>query len=255
MTLFYLTRKGYMFKNKKLVIKFNSVYPKLINIFPDPEPCSKNIPEWYKKQPGYSNNSKDPVNGVQQLTVKKCTAFFDMLTSGYVLKCPIDIYIDTTKEKPEFQIPPQFMNLRTPMIAHHATEQISHYPIDTTNKIDFLFRINMAWLISTPSGYSTLFLNPQHSDKTPLTAISAIIDTDEFQSDGLFSFVVEKGFKGVIKQGTPLIQAIPYKRENWNSVIDKSFDPVEKLRYQRYKIRSVFNSGYKKHFWKRKEYN
>lgn len=242
-----------MFK-KKPFISFNSTYPKLIDIFPEPEPASKNLPGWYKSQPAYFNNDKTVVNGSQKLTVKKCVAFFDVISSGYILKSPVDIHIDTTGENPIFEISPQFKQLKIPLIANHSSEQISHYPIDKETELEFLLRINMVWVVSTSKGYSCLFLNPQHHDSSPLKAVSAIIDTDEFYSDGLFSFVVKKGFKGIIKKGTPLVQVIPFKRENWTSHINQNFDVNNELRHQRFKIRTIFNGGYKKYFWKKKVY-
>jgi hypothetical protein len=240
--------------NKKPFISFNNTYPKLIDVFPKPEPASKNLPTWYKNQPAYFNNDKIVVNGSQKLTVKKCIAFFDIISSGYILKCPVDIYIDTTQDNPIFEISPQFNQLKIPLIANHSVEQISHYPIDEENELKFLLRINMVWVISTPKNYSCLFINPQHSDPLPIKAVSAVIDTDDFYSDGLFSFVVKKGFKGIIKKGTPLVQVIPFKRENWDSVINQNFDVNNKLKHQRFKIRTMFNGGYKKYFWKKKVY-
>lgn len=242
-----------MFK-KQPFISFNSTYPKLIDIFPEPEPASKNLPSWYKQQPAYFNNDKTVINGSQKLTVKKCIAFFDVVSSGYILKCPVDIHIDTTQEKPVFEISPQFNQLKIPLIANHSMEQVSHYPIDKENELDFLLRINMVWVISTSKNYSCLFLNPQHHDSLPIKAVSAIIDTDEFYSDGLFSFIVKKGFKGIIKKGTPLVQVIPFKRESWTSTINQNFDVNNELRHQRYKIRTMFSGGYKKYFWKKKVY-
>jgi hypothetical protein len=241
-------------KNKNLFIEFNNTFPKLIDVFPEPEPSIKNIPEWYRLQPSYYNNDTKVVNGQQQLTIKKCLAVFDAMTSGYLLKCPVDIYIDTTQDNPIFQIAPHFNNLQIPIISYHAKEQVSHYPIDKEKYIDFILRINLVWVVSTPKGYSSLFIAPQHNESSPINAISAIIDTDEFYSAGAFSFIVEKGYKGIIKRGTPLVQVLPFKRERWNSKINKNFDVHNTLRHQMYKVRSIFNGGYKNFFWHKKEY-
>lgn len=242
-------------KNKNPLIQFNNTYPKLIDVFPEPEPALKNLPDWYKKQPAYYNNNKDVLNGQQQLTVKKCLAFFDIITSGYILKCPVDIFVDTTGDKPIFEIAPHFQSLRIPLISNHAPEQVSHYPINKEKYLDLIFRINMVWVISTPPGYSSLFIHPQHQEDLAIEAVSAIIDTDEFYSAGLFSFFVKKGFKGIIKRGTPLVQVIPFKRESWESVVNKDFDVLKNVRPKILKVRSMFSGGYKKFFWHRKEYN
>jgi hypothetical protein len=76
-------------------IKFLQAYPKLVDVFPLPEPGTKNIPSWYKSQPAISGeNPTIPTNGTLKLTVKKCQAFFDVMSAGYILKTPVDIYIN-----------------------------------------------------------------------------------------------------------------------------------------------------------------
>lgn len=243
-----------MFKKNKKWIKFNNTYPKMIDVFPNPEPSTKHIPDWYRKQPAYYNNDQNVYGGTQRLTVKKCTAFFDVLSSGYMLLCPTDIFIDTTGDVPIFEIPQQLKTLSNPILGAHTAEQVSHYPIDLDININTILRINMVWVVSTNHGTSCLFIDPQHKDKIPLKAVSAIIDTDVFYSDGNFSFIVEKNFKGIIKKGTPLVQIIPFERNNWRHHINIDFNPNTELVNQRYRVRSIFNGGYKKYFWHKKEY-
>jgi len=243
-----------MIRKNKFLITFNNTYPKLINVFPEPESATKHIPEWYKKQPAYFDNDRSVYNGTQKLTVKKCTAFFDVISSGYMFLAPCDIFIDTTVSPPVFDIPQQLKTLTNPLLGAHSAEQVSHYPLDLDNNINTILRINMVWVASTSPGTSCLFIDPQHKDKSPLKAISAIIDTDLFYSDGNFSFIVEKNFKGVIKRGTPLVQIVPFKRYDWQHNINNNFSVAKDLTPQRIKVRSIFNGGYKKYFWNKKEY-
>ena len=84
-------------------------------------------------------------------------------------------------------------------------------------------------------------------------AVSAIIDTDTLLSDGLFSFFVDKGFKGTIKKGTPLVQVFPFKRDDWVADFNKDFD-FNIIVEQRKKVRSLFTGGYKKFYWHKKNY-
>ena len=90
-----------------------------------------------------------------------------------------------------------------------------------------------------------------HQPPSPLQAVEALIDTDEFFSDGHLSFFVKKNFKGVIKQGTPLAQVFPFKREDWSMELDKEWDP-EKTNLQRRVVRSMFQNGYRLKHWHRK---
>jgi len=237
-----------MQENKKIF--FNYIYPKMIDIFPEPIPMSKNIPQWYKDQPSYILQENQLVDGI---TIKHCQAIFDIITSGYLLLCPVDIEIDTTENNKIFKISKDYEHLKTPLTGSHASQQISHYPFNHKFFVDYIFRVNMTWVVETEKGYSCLFMEPQHQDYIPMHAVSAIIDTDTFMSDGLFSFFVDKGFKGTIKKGTPLVQVFPFKRDNWIASFNKSFD-LKILNKQRKKVRSLFTGGYKKFYWHKKNY-
>jgi hypothetical protein len=235
-------------------IKFLQSYPMLSDVFPKPSPASRNIPQWYKDQPGIiGDNPEVPENGVLKLSVKKCQAFFDVMAAGYIIKVPVDIYIDTTQGKLDVQIPVALQNFRNELITHHSTEQVSHMPIDTDRYCNEILRIHPTWMVSTEKGYSTLYLQPLHGKPSPLKAVEAIIDTDEFFSDGHLSFLVEKGFKGLIKQGTPMVQIIPFKRDDWEMEVEENFNP-EKTISQRNSVRSTFQHGYKLKFWQKKTF-
>jgi hypothetical protein len=74
------------------------------------------------------------------------------------------------------------------------------------------------WSVKTPEGYSSLFINPIHGGSRNLLAVSGLIDTDSFISDGHLSFFVKSNNIFKIKKGTPIIQVIPFKRESWDSI-------------------------------------
>ena len=246
-----------MFKNNnplsKQKVEFLQAYPHLVDVFPLPEAATRNVPDWYRQQPGVTGDPEKIENGTMRLTVKKCQAFFDAMAAGYIFKVPVDIFIDTTDGKFDIQIPGEMQRFRNELIAHHSTEQVSHMPLDTGIYMNMVLRIHPTWMVKTPEGYSTLFMNPMHQPPTPLTAVEAIIDTDKFWSDGHLSFFVKKNFKGIIKQGTPLIQVIPFKRDDWQSELVKDFDP-EKTNMQRRVVRSTFQNGYRTKFWQKKSY-
>jgi hypothetical protein len=247
-----------MRKEKALKLKFISTMPKNIDLFPEPVPAFKEIPSWYKKVDSFYNKDNTPVGGNQKLTVKRCVAFLDILSSGYMLKAPFDIYIDTTEGKRDFQIPQAMESFNAlglkPMIGNHEMKQLEGYPIDTDKYIEFIFRINPIWIIEGEAGVSALFMQPQHQEISPLYAISAIIDIDTYPSDGLLSFLVKKDFKGYVQRGTPIAQVIPFKRQEFVSEIIRSQEEYNRIRQIAHKVRTMFNSGYKKLMWHKKSY-
>jgi len=232
-------------------IKFVPGFPELKEIAPPPESATRNVPEWYKEQPSMIDDKLE--DGTLKLTVKKCQAFFDAMALGYMLKMPVDIYIDATGPTIDVQIPKELEKMRGMILSQHSREQVSHLPIDEDLYMPHILRIHPTWLAQTEPGYSTLFLSPLHSDGYPLKAVEAIIDTDSFTSDGHLSFFVKKGFKGILKQGTPLAQIFPFKREDWEMEIDKDYSP-ELIQQQRVDVRSTFQNGYKLKHWVKKTF-
>ena len=244
-------------KNKNSqIIKFYPFSDKITDFTPEPKPASKVMPDWYKQQPGSIDNGELLAQvGQPTSTVKKCLPIFDVITAGYILVAPSDIYIDATDpEKLSYQLPVALSPFKGDIFASHDRRQYSHMPINGDFYHRDLLRIMPFWVVSTPPGYSTLFINPMHRDPSPLTAIPGLIDTDGYPSDGHLSFIVEKGFKGIIKQGTPLVQVIPFKREDWNmELVDpKEAEPI--LKKKRIMLRSTFNNGYKNKFRSPKEF-
>lgn len=232
-------------------IEFVTAYPEISLAFPEPVPAGKGIPEWYKRQPSYMGGDSSVTHGQMKLTVKKCQAVFDAMAGGYILRLPTDLYIDTTDEKQEFELPHDCKAYQSRLMSTHTNEQVSEMKLDEDLYVRHILRIHPTWLVRTPKGYSTLFTQPMHQDPSPLFAVSAIIDTDNFLSDGHLSFFVKKNFKGILKQGTPLIQVIPFKRDEWEMSIDPNYD-TKLIEAQRLSVRSTFQNGYKMKYWVKK---
>jgi hypothetical protein len=73
-------------------------------------------------------------------------------------------------------------------------------------------------------------------------------------SDGPFSMRIKRGFKGVIEAGTPLVQCIPYRREEWEAKILEQPD-LKALNRIPPKLRYKFGGAYKKLMWEKKVFN
>jgi hypothetical protein len=78
------------------------------------------------------------------------------------------------------------------------------------------------------------------------------VDTDKWPQRFPYTFFIKEGFSGTIHAGTPLLQVIPFKRENFESeIIDLELKDVERLRQISV---SRFSNAYKKLFWTRKKF-
>jgi hypothetical protein len=235
-----------------------SFYPfseKTKSFAPEPVPASKAVPDWYKRQPGTIDEETFIKNGVTSSTIKRCMPIFDYMTAGYIIPIPCDIYIDATNpEKIEWSVPQSMKMFASDMIATHAPEQYDHFPIDKNKYHKQLFRIMPFWAVKTPPGYSTLFMHPLHKDPLPFLSIGGLIDSDKFISDGHLSMLIEKDFKGVIKQGTPFAQVIPFLREDWEMELIDADESNKELQKQRLSLRSSFVNGYRNKMRSKKEF-
>jgi hypothetical protein len=244
-------------KNKSKVIRFLALNDNAYKNINPPIPATKAMPEWYRSQPSVIEEKNDFARGIIASTIKRCMPIFDMMTAGYVITTPCDIFIDATDpEKLTYSVPVQIKSgIQADLFATHAIEQYQNYPIDKEKYHKDLLRLHPLWAMKTPKGYSTLVIQPHHRDGSPLTAFAGIVDTDTFATDGHFSFLVEKGFKGVVKQGTPLVQVIPFDRQTWESEVVEYEQAKQELDNQRFTLRSVFANGYKIKFRQKKDFH
>ena len=63
--------------------------------------------------------------------------------------------------------------------------------------------------------------------------------------------MVKKGFEGIIPAGTPFMQMIPFKRDEWKSEYKEH---VMKNQLLANKINSTFWGAYRKNFWIKKTF-
>jgi hypothetical protein len=108
------------------------------------------------------------------------------------------------------------------------------------------------WCIQTPKGYSSIFMHPINRIDLPFYTLGGVIDTDKWGEAGNHPFLLKKNWEGIIPKNTPIIQVIPFKRENWNSEVDNNMMP-EYLK-QLNRRDSYLKDYYKKFGWSSKNY-
>jgi len=201
-----------------------------------PEPTQKHIPDWFK--------GIDPVID-NEMTIKKCVPVLDAFTSGYVFRTSVDIFYDSETKR--------FIdNGVSEAITYHKDFQLEGWEFDE-NVEPHPYKWVNKFHVKTPKGYSLLFTHPLNRGDLPFTTMSSVVDTDDFPLSVQFPFFIKKGFHGLIPAGTPIIQAIPFKRDDWKSDYG---DETESYVYKDFwKWFTPPMSKYKKHFWKRKSYN
>ncbi len=225
----------------------------------EPAPVKNFIPAWYRKAESFyfaeGESSASP-------GLKKCSPFLDTLISGYVLKTPVNIYINEevveknvfnqfNSEKNNLKIrwdgPPSLQNF----IMERPKGSASTFPRPAGHYNNHLV-FKEFWSMKTPRGWSALVTHPLNRNDLPFTTVSGIIDSDKFFAPGNLPFFVKRGFSGVIPEGTPFAQIIPIKRNSWKMIIDSGMADLE---VQQSLLVHKENNAYKKYMWQRKKYD
>ena len=233
-------------------IKFypkNEIAKKIID---PPKPTQ--VPEWFKKIPIYQETNFAPkdklfvINGEPNYSVKSCMPFLDSLTLGYTINlwCDIQVRIDELTGSKSINWSTSEDEL-APVQSRPDPEIITHGGFD-----QMLFTWVSHWGIKTPKGYSCLFTHPLNRTDLPFITTTGIMDTDGWGIWGNQPFSLETGWQGVIPAGTPIIQVIPFKRDNWKSLIDESL--TEWGNIENMKSRSKFRGYYKNKYWNKKSF-
>ena len=226
-----------------------------------PKPIKLNIPEWYKKLSHTIHNR----------TIKGCIPVLDSLTYGYLLSMPVDIVINhniTNKDKDgkEFKdslygcpinknLLENGININDgKTLNNHPPEQLEGSPYVEKNKNLPFYKIISPWIIKTPPGYSCLFVPPLNNTDDRFSIMPAIVDTDTFHKEVNFPIVINgdkyPNLNTVLKKGTPYVQVIPFKRDNWKMKISSINETKNMLNNFLYPLRMLHT--YKTDFWNKK---
>jgi hypothetical protein len=215
-----------------------------------PTPASDFIPDWYKKMSvlpeGYKKIDLDPKISV---TGKRCFPILDSLQAGYIIPMWSDVLV-SYKEGMEY-----------PVLKWQTTES----PIDTWNLPqsngievpngyeDMAFKFIHNWIIKTPPGYSCLFIHPVGYNNLPFKTVGGIVDTDKLETLINPPFWMKKGWEGIIEKGTPMVQVIPFKRDDWESSYS-TITPERHMMDHDRTIGSKIISAYGKYLREKKSY-
>ena len=213
-------------------IKFKTVNSQFH--IPNPAPASKHIPEWYR--------SMDRIADREQ-TIKTCIPFLDSISAGYMITLAADVYFENG-------VCQQISKIE--VVHAHKEEQISELA-HSKEYFNKPYKWINSFIIETPKGYSSFITHPLNRIDLPFYTLSGVVDTDTFPAPINFPFFVKENFTGIIREGTPIAQVIPFKRDDWKSDVEDKEDAEIPLSF----TNNVFNPPfgfYKKKFWKRKKY-
>jgi hypothetical protein len=200
-------------KQKNPVIKFVSTVPGLEGLEDvRPVPASQFYPKWWKGVPFQDKKTND-------YTVKACPAMPDYFSQGYVMP----MWADTTLE-----YDPETTGYRWKMgrggapyswDIHTNSQMIDHVGNTSHQGSDanFIFKASCPWRIVAPKGYSILQLPLFYHFNNEFSVLPGIIRSDIHHEINQQVLLHQSEKKSIfIKRGSPFVQYIPIKRENFD---------------------------------------
>lgn len=228
-------------------VKWNPTSNLASQVLSPPKPARLYQPDWYKKMAAFRDDKPSFfLDGSTNKTLKHCQPFADSLNSGYIMETWQDIHFHFDGDLFEYSHPtePKIISNRDRVSMNMGEE---YHPVE--------FVLHPAWMPELPRGWSMLYVQPLNRPDLPFFVPSGIIDSDKFVTTGDRSslpFYVKKNVNGVVPSGTPFVQMIPIKRDDWVSKT-MPFDEAKRNAIVHQSL-SKFWGGYKKNFWSKKSY-
>ena len=213
-------------------IEFSCEDQSIIDHFPI-KPANKVVPDWYKNLNTWNE---------QVPTIKNCMPVQDYITSGYIIQNTYEVVLTPLlgTQPEEYQVS-----------GHNPTHIESHgytqFPIDFEGKQKHYIKIAQPWKIKTPMGYSCLFLQPFYHFEKRFKLFPSVVDTDNHDITVHLPGVLLSNDPVTLEPNTPLMQVIPFKRDDWQMNMTVKQKSKGLLDY-------FFSGGYRRIFHKKKNY-
>lgn len=186
-------------------------------------------------------------------TAKVCPALGSWMDMGYIIcsPCDIDIQFMDNPSPGSQQFRAVYSNPKFKTDGHSAIQLGNLLP-------DYEFRgsikINQPWWIQTAPGYSCMFLPLLFWDQ-PFHAVPGILESDKTYMEAPINIMAKVKKDFTIKMGTPLVQVVPFKREDITGI---SRETTEKDKTRNSKLLSQLwlrFVGAGKFFYKSRKYS
>jgi len=202
-----------------------------------PVPANRMQPDWWKKSKVHMVD-----NGQVTITLRACPAMHDWLSTGYYIATSRDIkclytedsggtwYVQTEAVEGDDE---SYKDVSSP--THHRAQlmgdNFSFLQGDgSDSRPHDAFKFRVPWRVETPPGYSALYLDPFLHQNKYFRTWQGLMDTDMFNTmtdnqQVIVYPLVKHDF--VIPKNTPIVQVVPYRRENWTaSYIHRDFSSL-----------------------------
>jgi hypothetical protein len=202
-------------------IKFTFIGEEAYEVREHPVPSSQMLPQWFSDMSPYQPTETNPegkrlqiIDGSSSATAKKCSPMLDAMTGGYT----VCLWADVLAEKHSSGETDLSWRVKSPVFSRHGESGrlIPPPPGYGSQVLKYLTEFR----VTTPPGYSILVKPVAGHYDLPFMPLTAVIDSDKSVIDTNIPVWVKKGLEGVVPNGTPIAQIIPFKREEWEMEVD-----------------------------------
>ena len=217
---------------------------------PTPFPASKSVPPWMKHLTPEAERE-------DYQTVKRCIPFLDAMTAGYIIPLPFDLTIAITPTGNQLLWKNEEEKNRLSKYTIVESHDSSQYPGAPFSQFKVIKFYN-PWIVETSPNTSCMFVPPLNRPELPYVPLSGIVDTDQYFNTVNLPCVfpgLDVGHQIELKMGTPMIQVIPFKRQEWKSSITNLKEGVLTRAHEtREDMRNDRKEWYRRKKWQKKSY-
>ena len=198
-----------------------------------PQPANRFIPGWFKDAPSLDGNSLP--------TVKKCPAFSDVFSQGYIIPMWSDVRLYADGDNWRWETPSKDFLWE----AHSNDLFLEYTPSWVKDEISIVFKPNSPWRVKTPTGYSMRIMPLFYHFNRNYTALPGDIRTDIYHILNPAIMFHTKEKEVIIERGTPFVWVVPYKREDYTYSITEQTEELRKIEsFSNRHINTKFMGGY-----------
>lgn len=219
-----------------------------------PQPSKVFLPDWFRQIEPYNKSPENPSgtrlmmrDGQTNATAKKCTPMLDVMISGYTVPLWADVHVSQ-----EYHEPYLGWRVKQNVFEKHGLSS-ERVPAPVGYK-QYVFKYLTWFRIKTPPGYSTLVMPLPHHQNMPFHPIPAIVDTDKSVVDSNFPMWVKEDFEGIVEKGTPMVQLIPFKRDDWKAEFSW-ITQDQRIIEEDIGFYSTIQNNYLKNIWSKKRFS
>ena len=214
---------NFIFKKQKITIDAFTNVTGVHEYFPI-QKANKFIPEWWKQIPKSLDLPNSVGINVKTPTMKTCSGFIDLYTTGFVIPLWADLIIET-KSSGEYAF--QFSNPESTLNSHMS----SQFGNQLQNQIHL--KIISPWYLKEKSGVKFLLMQPTWNHLVEQPNIIIPPGTVDFKNQvvsNINMFVPAKDARYEFKNNTPMMHIIPITNKDieikHHLVDDKEFNKL-----------------------------